>query len=214
MNRSLVLVLLAPLAACAHGAGGNAAHQPPGVLPTSRYELRAEEVAERMNLAVHADGLSPTQRQALAEAKLQSVVGGVVLTVPGDPRAAAHAEATRRFLTDIGLRDVSVRTEIGAPADVVQVAFKAVRPVVPDCDRSWGDLSKTRKNESHANFGCAVNANMAVQIADPRDLLRPKDETPPDSARRATVIDRYRQGGETASSFGERDSGALVKTIK
>lgn len=213
MNRIVLLALLAPLAACATGAPDQAA--PSGaVLPTARYELKAEEVADRVNLAVHADGLSDPQRQALAQLRLEGLIGGVVLTARSEPRAAAHAEAVRRYLADLGLADVSVRADPSAAAGVVEVAFKAVRPVVPDCDRSWGDMTKTRTNQSHTNLGCAVNANLMAQIADPRDILRPKAETPPDSARRATVIERYRQGGATASEFSERDSAALVKTIK
>ena len=40
---------------------------------------------------------------------------------------------------------------------------------------------------------------MAAQIANPRDILRPRDMTPPDGNRRATVFDSYRAGEQTSA---------------
>lgn len=210
MKRLLAFALIAPLVACA-SSGPVAPDAPESVLPTSRFEPRAEETDATVSLAVRDDGLSPAQRQALAEIALEKPDGAIVLRAPADARSRAHAAATERFLNDLGLRDV--RVEAGAEP-VVQVSWRTVKAVIPDCDRSWGDLTKTKSNRSHANFGCAVNANMAAQIADPRDLIVRRAETTPDAARRATVIDKYRKGGATAAEATERDSAAIAKSVQ
>lgn len=209
MKRLLAFALLVPLAACA--TPGAQAPEPPGVLPTSRYELRAEETRTSVSLAVRDDGLSPAQRQALAEIALEKPEGAVVLRAPDDVRSRTHAAAAGKFLSDLGVREV--RTEVGE-TPVVEVTWTTVRAVIPDCDRSWGDMTKTKSNRSHANFGCAVNANIMAQLADPRDLIGRRAETPPDAARRATVIDNYRKGSVTAAETTERDSAAIAKSVK
>ncbi len=63
----------------------------------------------------------------------------------------------------------------------------------------WDDLTATGANDSYANFGCAVNANMAAQIARPSDIAHPRAEDAPDSERRLIVLDKYRQGKVTAA---------------
>ena len=56
------------------------------------------------------------------------------------------------------------------------------------------DRSKTYDNEGYPEFGCAVTANIAAQIADPADLLAPRASDAPDAQRRQVVLDKYRQG--------------------
>ena len=90
------------------------------------------------------------------------------------------------------------------------VGFDTVRAAVPRCGASWASLTRTGTNESSANFGCAVNANLAAQIADPRDIVRPRDMTPADSGRRSVVFDNYRKGLATAAPQEDLVSGGQV----
>jgi pilus assembly protein CpaD len=78
-----------------------------------------------------------------------------------------------------------------------------------------GDWSKASsgdyKNTLPPNFGCATQNNLAAMIADPADLLTPRDMTPADADRRNTVLDKYRQGESTATTRSDQDSGAVSK---
>ena len=44
-----------------------------------------------------------------------------------------------------------------------------------------------------------MNANLAAQIADPRDIISPRPMTPADAGRRAVVFDNYRAGQPTSA---------------
>jgi pilus assembly protein CpaD len=58
-----------------------------------------------------------------------------------------------------------------------------------------------------------VTANIAAQVANPEDLLGPRPETPIDSGRRATVLDKYRKGEVTASAKDEQSNGIISKAV-
>jgi type IV pilus biogenesis protein CpaD/CtpE len=49
-------------------------------------------------------------------------------------------------------------------------------------------------NEPHSNYGCAVNTNSALQVADPHDLLRGHGENTPDTGITTKVVEDYRAG--------------------
>ena len=38
---------------------------------------------------------------------------------------------------------------------------------LPQCGKVWPNLARSWKNEPAANFGCAVNSNLAAMVADP-----------------------------------------------
>jgi pilus assembly protein CpaD len=56
------------------------------------------------------------------------------------------------------------------PGTVRVIASRATASV-PDCP-NWGDQQIVPSVNTSANFGCAVNSNLAAIIADPNDLLR------------------------------------------
>ena len=51
-----------------------------------------------------------------------------------------------------------------------------------------------RLNTVHSNFGCAVNRNSALQLADPNDLVRGHGDNRPDTITTTRVVERYRAG--------------------
>ena len=79
------------------------------------------------------------------------------------------------------------------------VGFEPLRAAVPQCGAYWGNLARTNGNDTSANFGCAVTANLAAQIDNPRDIITPRGMTPVDTGRRAVIYDNYRKGEATAA---------------
>jgi pilus assembly protein CpaD len=68
-------------------------------------------------------------------------------------------------------------------------------------------LSSNSANQSAYNFGCTYQKNLAAQIADPRDLVRPRQEGPVDVTKRLAGIDRIRK--DTSNEL--RPAGTSLK---
>jgi len=69
-----------------------------------------------------------------------------------------------------------------------------------DCGNWPKDLTETARNEQYENFGCAQQNNLAAMVANPKDLERPRKQSPADATRRSNVIDKYREGEATAAA--------------
>lgn len=213
VNRTVTALAMAgaaaSLAACmgapAEGLG------PTPLTPTSRFALQVEPGVERIALSVHEDGVSANQAQALRDMVNRfAIEGAPVLTVEApsgsDHVASAMAWGVKSALEQAGAPPHQVRVvtyPAPDPRAPVLVGFDTVRAVVPQCGREWSNLTRTANNAGSANFGCAVNANLAAQIANPRDIVSPRAMTAPDASRRTVIIDRYRTGALTAA---ERES--------
>jgi pilus assembly protein CpaD len=206
------LALVFSAAACSTPAGGKG---PPPITPTERYSMKAEEHPEQIALAPHADGLSDGQRAALtkyAEGWLADGGGPIAISAPrdgGDP-AARTAWAVKAKLHAMGVGDEDLRVEgydadhAGAPVLIVYQRYQAV---IPKCNESWTNLAATRKNDTQQNFGCAVTANMAAQIENPRDILHPRATEASDATRRETVLGKYRKGEVTGAKSEDPNAG-------
>ncbi|WP_304166117.1 CpaD family pilus assembly protein [Phenylobacterium aquaticum] len=224
--RPVILTLLfAGLSACASAPTEIQGRVADPRLPTEHYQAQAVESPQELRLAVHAQGLSTNQANALTgfvQAWMQGEGGVITLSAPtrgGDAQAA--------FRTGEGARTYLIAQ--GVPADRIQVAgydatglieaplkigYTRYEAVIPACGREWQNLASTKTNEVQSNFGCAVTANMAAQIANPGDLLRPRDMTPADAARRAVVLDKYRKGQVVSSEKDSQAQGVVSDAIK
>lgn len=79
----------------------------------------------------------------------------------------------------------------------IRLAFFAITAQAGPCGEWPEDLVvNTMENKNYQNFGCASQANLAAQIANPMDLVQPRGMTEIDAARRSTVIDDYRDIGQ------------------
>lgn len=97
----------------------------------------------------------------------------------------------------VGAREIEFRgykagpNEPGAP---VRLAFNRIAATTAPC----GDWSKnvgfSGDNRNYPNFGCATQQNLAAMVENPLDLLYPRGVMPSDPNRRATVLEKYRQG--------------------
>jgi pilus assembly protein CpaD len=215
---SLVALGLLALSACA-GVPDKKTDTPP-VTPSERYAMRVDPAPQELKLGPHASGLSPAQTDAL-----RVFVGlwdaddrkPITIMAPehGPPAAAV-------FRTAAGARDNLIAA--GVPASEIQlvgyeaagvgdapirISFMSYTASGPQCGRAWEDIAKTYSNESYRQFGCAVTANMAAQIADPEDLLHPRALAPSDAVRRENVLDKYRSGTVTATAKDTQANGAV-----
>jgi pilus assembly protein CpaD len=128
--------------------------------------------------------------------------GSLGISVANGP--AAHAAITyfaeRAASSGISRDKILVSTHDVANGDNrVDVSYISYKASADSCSDWSEDLSFTMENQTSKNFGCAVQHNIAAMVADPRDLLGPREASSPDTARRQTVIDLYEQGKPSAA---------------
>jgi pilus assembly protein CpaD len=71
--------------------------------------------------------------------------------------------------------------------------------VPPDCPDWSENIARDPQNMPFTNMGCATQRNLAVAVANPRDLIDPRGETPRASERRDVVWSKYVNGQPTIS---------------
>jgi pilus assembly protein CpaD len=217
LKLALCGLALASLAACA--ATDPKAPLTASKLPTEHFSAQVEETPEQIALGVHAEGLSANQQAALADfvGRWRQAGGGVIVVKA--PADAADADQARSMSYAVQ----SQLQAMGVPSERIQLAayasgggrapvlasFEKLTAQGPDCSGGWDNLTSTNSNEPYKHFGCALTANIAAQIADPRDLVSPPGLAPADNTRRQIVLGKYREGKVTASEKDNQASGAV-----
>jgi pilus assembly protein CpaD len=217
-----LLVLAAGLSACATPIPDRVVE---AKTPTEHYKATAQARPEEIRLVVHAQGLSTTQAAALAQFAddWSNAEGGqITLWSPvGGPDAQAAfrtGEGARTFLISRGVPADRIAVQgYDAQGDVqasLRVGYMRYEAIIPACGQAWQNVAHSRSNDVQQNFGCAVTANLAAQIANPADLVRPRDMGPVDSQRRMTVLDKYRKGEVVSSAKDAQAQGVISDAIK
>jgi pilus assembly protein CpaD len=229
MRRPLWLASLSLLAlgACATDgtSGPKTAAAPPPITPSERYAIQVDPSPLELKLGVHDAGISPNQADALRDFVgrwMQTDRAPITIKAPehGPAQAAVYrtAAAARDYIVGQGVDPGAVRIvgyEAGDDHDApVVVGFVRYQARGPQCGRSWTNLATDYHADGYAEFGCAVTANIAAQIAEPADLLHPRDTDAPDAQRRQNVLDKYRQGTQTATVKDSQANGAVSSTAQ
>ncbi|WP_125256284.1 CpaD family pilus assembly protein [Brevundimonas fluminis] len=221
--RNLLMASAAALVVggCAQ-TGGMFQGETPPLTSLSRYALRVEPGLDRIALAVHETGLSDAQTDALAALGNRWKRGGAgrlfVQAPSGDDQvSAAMAWAVHDALVRFGIPASALTVEAyGAPdrRAPVLVGFETVQAVIPNCAAERGTLNGRLSNGPSPGLGCSVNANLAAQIDDPRDIARPRGMTPSDSGRAAVVFSAYRTGETTSATQEELVAGRISRAVE
>lgn len=195
--------------------------------PTGLGVPQASAVAETYRAAFAVDprdnGLTWAQQSLLASVASEYKARGHGPLVISYPQGAANEDAAigaiaeaRSYFYDQGIdwRLIAggAYDARGQQAGDLIFSFTRYAAQAPaECDGSWDDLAVEFDNQHHSNFGCALAVNLAAMIADPRDLIAPRDMEPGDTGRRQTVLDGYRAGESTASERSDYESGAVSR---
>lgn len=86
-------------------------------------------------------------------------------------------------------------------ADLVMLSYVGYVAAAPECGDWTKDETFTPYNGSTPNYGCAVQRNIGLMAADPRDLLRARDSdiATGDGERTGQVVGAWRKGDATPS---------------
>ena len=177
-------------------------------------------------------GLSASQRadvMGLAQLWLGEGTGAISADVPVDTRNARAAAETFREIQALlaaagvpprGIVMRSYRPEDPRQLPAIRLNYPKISTVAGPCGLWPDDLGPSIKNKTwfqntqYYNFGCASQRNMAAMVDNPADLVQPRPETPPYTARRSVSFEKYRKGTTTATVYPESDRAKLSDTGK
>jgi pilus assembly protein CpaD len=171
-------------------------------------------------------GLSPAQRaDVLAFAQLwrREATSGIIVEVPsGGSTGQAAADSMREvhsIFAASGVPRHAVYVRNYRPADTalasIKINYSKMIATAGPCGQ-WpenlgpGQDASYIENRPYWNLGCANQRNLAAMVDNPADLVQPRGESPSYSARRSSVIDKYRKGEDPSGKYGGHyDTGKI-----
>jgi len=225
VTRAASLCLLLPLGAC----GLNKVYAPPEVAfdYRDRHPVVLAEAPTTIDVFPHLAGARLDKETNLRIRDFVSRYrrfgqGTITVLAPvggADPRGLQRgAELVRSDLAAAGLGGALYlgtypvqNANLAAP---IRLSFTGVRAEVagrcgewPD-DLASGSSLDGWQNRSFWNFGCANQATLSAQVADPRDLVTPRGETPADIETRMRAIGKVRNGVDPSTGWATK-SGSI-----
>ena len=210
------LCLLLPLAGC-----GTTERMTVSSIPQDDYRVRhpivlAEEL-RTLDIFVapttgQFDRRSAAQLREFAGLYRKFGRGPITIMSPTGPAGPPPVEPVRDALFGAGARAHTIVTSYPAGpylAAPVRLSFLGLKAKVADQCGQWPrDLAMGSganadwSNKPYWNFGCAYQTAFAAQVADPRDLVAPQGETPPDTVMRTGAIEIHRKPENSQSEVG------------
>jgi pilus assembly protein CpaD len=138
--------------------------------------------------------------------------GAISISAPAGPNANRALTALGEQLATMGVprSRILVGTQDPTSSDGrVEIGYISYQAHDEPCGDWSIDVADTEDNKPMPNFGCAVQHDIAAQVADPRDLMQPRDIGPSDATRRMQVLNKYEQGQSTAAIKTKDQSGAV-----
>jgi pilus assembly protein CpaD len=177
-------------------------------------------------LGANRGGLTARQRAdvvAFAQTWTRDATGGVLIDVPAgttNERAAADSvHEIRSILTSVGIPSSGIHVRTYHPASAIRLAaiklsYPKITAEAGPCGLWPADLgpgagTQYWENQPYWNLGCAQQRNLAAMVDDPTDLVQPRGETPAYNARRSVVLDKYRQGQSTVTTYANPNAGKI-----
>lgn len=142
------------------------------------------------------------------------------------PAQAASIERTEAALARLGIqngvgaREVTVTGyAVAAPtlAAPIRLSFQRMQAKVADKCGLWpqdmgtSSFAYDYSNQPSWNLGCAMQANVAAQVADPVDLVRGRPEGRIDTVKRVRDIGQLRDGKDPSTTW-RQDGQTAVKS--
>jgi pilus assembly protein CpaD len=237
-NRALLAVALLGLSIALGACATTDDVTTVGSVAPNDYRLRHPIAIQEANTSIDIfvgntrGGLSASQRtdvMGLAQTWLHEGTGAINADVPtGTPNAHAAADTfreVRAMLAAAGVPPRGIIVRNYRPDDARQLAtirlnYAKISAVAGPCGLWPDDLGPSAnnpgylENKPYYNFGCAYQRNMAAMVDNPSDLVQPRPETPPYTARRVNSYEKYKKGTSTTTIYPENDKAKLSDTGK
>lgn len=197
------------------------------------HPIQLQRAPETLDIFIGRRGAGLDARQTedvqtFASAYMKRGEGPLIAYLPSGGHPGEVNRALAAIRKSLGQGGAAGRLQIAhyhpddpGQAAVIRLSFAALKAVTPNrCGASsqndeMGPSGRyNRENSITFNFGCAYQQNLAAQIDDPRDLVRPRREDEIDTLRRAGAIERLRDGEAPSGSNDLRPDGrGIDKTV-
>ncbi|MCH9806796.1 MAG: CpaD family pilus assembly protein [Alphaproteobacteria bacterium] len=183
--------------------------------PEKRHPIEFNRQTEALfvELGGKGDGLSHRQQADVYRfvKRYRSEANGPITV--SSPRSAGGHMAASHSLRDVmdtihgfGIPERNVRISRhsdyagGHLGAAIKIAYRRPVAVAPQCGQWPDDLGRDRERIHWENFGCSAQRNLALTVANSRDLQRPQAETPRSSERRHVTWKDYISVPKTGGS--------------
>jgi pilus assembly protein CpaD len=198
-----------------------------------RHPIAIREGEQTMELFIgnNRGALTPAQRadvMAFAHRWKREGTGGIAIDLPaGTPNAvaandAAHEVSALLAAAGVPARGVTVRPY--RPMDPAELAtlklnYPKILAEAGPCGLWPKDLGTSMdrsyaENTPYWNLACASQHNLAAMVDNPADLVQPRGETSSYTPRRTYVVDQYRKGIDSATTYRNANSGKISEVGK
>ena len=192
-----------------------------------RHPITVREGSRQIDIFISSNrgGLSPAQRAdvlAFAQNWRHEAKSGIIVKVPHGGAVDRAANDTMREIHSIFAASGVPRNAVfvrqyrptAASLTSIKIGYSKMVAEAGPCGQWPNDLGPSAdrnyfENRPYWNFGCASQRNLAAMVANPSDLVQPRPEGPAYNARRTTVLDKYRKGESTATTYPDADKGKI-----
>ncbi len=224
LKLAALLVFVAPLAACSSGADRITASKIDVQDIRVRHPIEIAHGSANLSVIaeVHKGDIDERTRAQIRQFAAQyknygsGDIGIALPSGPGAGEARAALPGVRRALVAGGARGYIVVSTYPvtdpALASPIRLSYATIVARTRSRCGQWpndlaaGSATEDWSNKAYWNFGCASQQMLAVQTADPRDLLGPDAETPANSHMRGRGIDAVRKGTDPGTSWKTENS--------
>jgi pilus assembly protein CpaD len=223
LRLSVVSLAVLGLAACSrtYDGGRVVAFEEPTTIE-ERHPIIVDKKSEQIEIATARSSTGLNEFQRL---KVQEFVGrwrheGDGRLIVSAPSGTGNEGAAYRIVADIReLIDgadfpagaVEYRPyHAGSGKPPVKLSYLRWVAEAPECGDFSKNLSENPRNVAYDNFGCASQHNLAAMIANPRDLVEPRDTWARPSERRDVIWRKFILGESTiAKKDAEEKAGSI-----
>lgn len=198
----------------------------------ARHPIVLAEGARKLDVFLVGSGLLGSRQRddvrAFVAEYREHGQGPIAVQIPtgGRTDALAHRtfESIRAATAELGLPDglLAVSSYVVADpaiASAIRLSFRRLQAKVASKCGLWpqdlggSDPRHNYGNEPYWNLGCATQANLAAQVADPIDLVRGRPETHGDTLRRVQDIQDLRAGKDPSTVYRQDDQNRINRSV-
>lgn len=193
MSAVLFIAMSSTLAACSNGELA----LDDKFVPATHYEKYPIEVTRgpvKMEISSQHGTLRPSQINAISGFARSASNSGTskiaILRPSGGGASGKVARQTYQLLVQSGISPgmITQKTYPGPSKGSVQLSYIRSVAVTKECGDWSADMADTSSNESFANYGCAIQNNIAAMVLNPEDFIVPRPTTPALGATRTPAV--------------------------
>lgn len=221
LSKPILFAAAMLLAGCGGNAMENMAAGDRHALPHQKFPIHVRPAMEEMDIVVAPHVFAISREDKMRVASFTSAYKHVghgqmwIVAPEGSDNAAASLGASAeisKVMVEQGLspHDIKMRSYRTSDSNApITIKFKVYETKTRPCANWNENVAFEPLNGSTPNFGCATQANWALLVEDPHDLMGPRHMDPADPARRETILNKYREGQGTHTVRGQEESGRV-----